>query len=251
MLIRARFSSRMMKKKAIAAKNPEGPVLIKAASPSAPPAAPESRCLMLLYSARLARACAPVPRVRNAVPATANQSAASPHPDMSCSIGRPELRRAADRRSRCRGYRRPAWAVHRGGASAAGYRVDWLRGKIQVIDVMTRTGLRQWPKSKKSHRIVPVPPHIMEGMSALMTGRPRDALVFTAPEGGPVDDGNFRDRIWYPAVTAADIRRFPPPDHAPHRGELARGRRRAPVRRPGASRARELSNNRAVCPPRS
>ena len=91
-----------------------------------------------------------------------------------------------------------------------GHRVDWLRGKIQVIDVMTRSGLRQWPKSKKSHRIVPVPAHILEGMSALMTGRPRDALVFTAPEGGPVDDGNFRDRIWYPTVEAAGIRRFPP-----------------------------------------
>jgi integrase len=91
-----------------------------------------------------------------------------------------------------------------------GHRVDWLRGKIQVIDVMTRTGLRQWPKSKKSHRIVPVPPYILEGMSALMAGRARDALVFTAPEGGPVDDGNFRDRIWYPAVEAAGIRRFPP-----------------------------------------
>jgi len=91
-----------------------------------------------------------------------------------------------------------------------GHRVDWLRGKIQVIDVMTRTGLRQWPKSRKSHRIVPAPPHIMEGMSALMAGRPRDALVFTAPEGGPVDDGNFRDRVWYLAVEAAGIRRFPP-----------------------------------------
>ncbi len=91
-----------------------------------------------------------------------------------------------------------------------GHRVDWLRGKIQVIDVMTRTGLRQWPRSKKSHRIVPVPPHIVEGMSALMAGRPRDALVFTAPEGGPVDDGNFRDRIRYPVGEAAGIRRFPP-----------------------------------------
>lgn len=91
-----------------------------------------------------------------------------------------------------------------------GHRVDWLRGKIQVIDVVTRTGLRQWPKSKKSHRIVPVPAHILESMSALMTERPRDALVFTSPGGGPVDDGNFRDRIWYPAVEAAGIRRFPP-----------------------------------------
>ncbi len=50
----------------------------------------------------------------------------------------------------------------------------------------------------------------MEGMSVLMAGRPRDALVFTAPEGGPVTDEHFRDRIWYPAVEAAGIRRFPP-----------------------------------------
>ena len=90
-----------------------------------------------------------------------------------------------------------------------GHRVDWLRGKIQVIEVMTRTGLRQWPKSKKSHRTVPVPPDIMTGMSACLTGRPRDALVFTAPEGGPVDDGNFRDRVWYPAIEESGVRRFP------------------------------------------
>jgi integrase len=91
-----------------------------------------------------------------------------------------------------------------------GHRVDWLRSQIQVIDVMTRKGLRQWPKSKKSHRIVPVPGYILEGMSALMAGRPRDAIVFTAPQGGPVTDGHFRNRVWYPAVEAAGIRRFPP-----------------------------------------
>jgi integrase len=91
-----------------------------------------------------------------------------------------------------------------------GHRVDWLRSQIQVIDVMTRKGMRQWPKSKRSHRVVPVPARIMEGMSALMAGRPRDAVVFTAPQGGPVTDGHFRNRAWYPAVEAAGIRRFPP-----------------------------------------
>ncbi len=91
-----------------------------------------------------------------------------------------------------------------------GHRVDWLRGKLAVVDVMTRQGLRQWPKSKRSHRVVPVPPPVLEGMSVLMAGRPRDALVFTAPEGGPVTDGHFRNRVWYPAVAAAGIRRFPP-----------------------------------------
>ncbi len=86
-----------------------------------------------------------------------------------------------------------------------GHRVDWLRGKLTVVDVMTRQGLRQWPKSKRSHRTVPVPPHVLEGMSALMAGRPRDALVFTAAEGGPVTDEHFRNRVWYPAVATARL----------------------------------------------
>jgi integrase len=91
-----------------------------------------------------------------------------------------------------------------------GHRVDWLRGRIEVIDVMTRRGLRQWPKSKKSHRVVPAPPGTLERMSVLMTGRPRDALVFTAPQGGPLTDEHFRNRVWYPAVATAGVRRFPP-----------------------------------------
>jgi site-specific recombinase XerD len=39
---------------------------------------------------------------------------------------------------------------------------------------------------------------------------PCPGLIFSAPEGGPIDDGNFRDRIWNPAVEKACIRRFPP-----------------------------------------
>jgi integrase len=64
-----------------------------------------------------------------------------------------------------------------------GHRVDWLRSQLQVIDVMTRKGLRQWPKSKKSNRVVPVLGYIMKGMSALMAGRPRDAIVFHGAAG--------------------------------------------------------------------
>jgi integrase len=85
------------------------------------------------------------------------------------------------------------------------HRVDWLRGKLAVVDVMTRTGLRQYPKSRKSHRVVPVPAHVLDGMSALMAGRPRESLVFTAPEGGPVSDGLSRNRAWDPAAAAARV----------------------------------------------
>jgi integrase len=88
-------------------------------------------------------------------------------------------------------------------AGLHGHRVDWFRAQLQVVDVMTRRGLREWPKSKKSHRSVPVPVGILEDMSVLMTGRHRNALVFTAPAGGPVTDEHFRNRVWYPAVEAA------------------------------------------------
>lgn len=91
-----------------------------------------------------------------------------------------------------------------------GHRVDWLRNQIHVVDVATRDGLREWPKSAESRRTVPVPPHTLERMSELMVGRPRDALVFTAPLGGPLDDVDLRNRVWYPAVDAAEVRRFPP-----------------------------------------
>jgi integrase len=88
--------------------------------------------------------------------------------------------------------------------------MDWLRSQITVVDVMTRQGLRQYPKSRRSHRVVPVPPDVLEDLSVLMTGRPRDALVFTAPGGGPVGDVNFRNRVWRPAVEAAGVRPFAP-----------------------------------------
>ena len=63
--------------------------------------------------------------------------------------------------------------------------MDWLRSQIQVIDVMTRKGLRQWPKSKKSHRVVPVPAYIMEGMAALMAGRGRDTVCSPRRRAAP------------------------------------------------------------------
>ena len=54
---------------------------------------------------------------------------------------------------------------------------------------MTRRGLRQWPKSKRSHRVVPVPAHLLEDMSVLMAGRPRDSLAsWLVRDGVPLYD---------------------------------------------------------------
>lgn len=112
-------------------------------------------------------------------------------------------------------------------------RLDRRRNLVQVTRVMTRYGLREYPKSKKSHRNVPVPPATMAAISADLGGRrnwagectcpkvapdgttapgrgPCKGLVFRAAEGGPIDDSRFRERVWMPAVRAAGIRRFPP-----------------------------------------
>lgn len=112
-------------------------------------------------------------------------------------------------------------------------RMDWTRNLIGITRVMTRAGLREYPKSKKSHRSPPVPPDTMAAIARMLGGRrnwsgecscpkalpgggtrpgsgPCKGLVFTAAEGGPVDDTNFRFRVWMPAVKAAGVPRFPP-----------------------------------------
>jgi integrase len=86
-----------------------------------------------------------------------------------------------------------------------GHRVDWMRGHLSVVEVMTREGLREYPKSMRSRRSAPIPAATLEGMSRLMQGRPRDGLVFTVPGGGPVSDGYVRAQVWYPAIEAARL----------------------------------------------
>nr|SAP16306.1 hypothetical protein BN4615_P10969 [Nonomuraea gerenzanensis] len=85
--------------------------------------------------------------------------------------------------------------------------VDVIRQQIAVVHVMTRHGLRPYPKSRMSHRVAPVPPPIMERLAPLVSeaawaagctcptilrngtvrpGRgPCPGLMFPAPEGGP------------------------------------------------------------------
>jgi len=91
-----------------------------------------------------------------------------------------------------------------------GDRVAWLRHDVEVTRVMTRHGLREYPKSMKSHRVVPMPAWLTPRASTLMVGRPRDALVFTAARGGPINDSHFRHRVWVPALAAAGVRPCPP-----------------------------------------
>lgn len=112
-------------------------------------------------------------------------------------------------------------------------RLDFTRELVEVTRVMTRYGLREYPKSKKSHRSPPVPAATMSALAELLgVGRrwagectcPKvmpdgttspgtgscGGLVFRGLDGGPVDDISFRRYTWYPAVESAGVRRFPP-----------------------------------------
>jgi integrase len=91
-----------------------------------------------------------------------------------------------------------------------GDRVDWLRGSVHVTRVMTRNGIREYPKSARSRRHVPVRDETMERWKPLMAGRSLDGPIFTMPEGGLIDDSNFRHRIWTPAIERAGVRKYSP-----------------------------------------
>ena len=66
--------------------------------------------------------------------------------------------------------------------------VVWVRAELRVTRVMTRYGIREWPKTRKSNRLVPVPEHLMPQLAALAkrSGRngcspPRTAGRSTTP----------------------------------------------------------------------
>jgi integrase len=75
-----------------------------------------------------------------------------------------------------------------------------VAGHVAIADV----------KSRASRRVLTIPPFIIELLASHLaaqnvTGADSDALVFTAPGGGPLRAANFRRRVWQPAVAAAGL----------------------------------------------
>jgi integrase len=83
--------------------------------------------------------------------------------------------------------------------------VDGLRSRIRVIstavEVRGHVTLGQEPKTRRSRRTVPVARSVMRQleahMAAFVAPEP-DALVFTAPQGGPLRRSLFSRRVWRP-----------------------------------------------------
>lgn len=89
--------------------------------------------------------------------------------------------------------------------------LDLDQGLIHVAGSQTRYGWEPITKGK-SLRTVPFPLRLREPLSAHVKGLAGDALVFTASGGGPLQDSNFRNRVFYPAITRAGVRRGTPHD---------------------------------------
>ena len=49
---------------------------------------------------------------------------------------------------------------------------------------------------------MPLPRFLVDELAAHTAGKPRDALVFTAPNGGPLRNTNFRPRVFAPAAAS-------------------------------------------------
>ena len=103
-----------------------------------------------------------------------------------------------------------AWCGLRWG-EAAGLRigqVSWLRRRLTVDGVNDQYGRRKdYPKSNKSRREIPVPPHIVEELSPLAAGRAPGELVFLTErpyrgERRPWSGANWRVR-WYQGIADA------------------------------------------------
>ena len=85
--------------------------------------------------------------------------------------------------------------------------VDMLRGRVAVEESVAEVDGQLIYGGTKTHanRTVPVPDFVREGLANCMTGKGRDDLLFTSPQGGPLRIANFRQRVFDKAVQAADL----------------------------------------------
>lgn len=82
--------------------------------------------------------------------------------------------------------------------------LDFERGMVFVSQVVTRHGMKPYGKTSSSTRWVPFPREVADLLWRLVGDR-ASGPVFTAAEGGRVNDRNFARRVWDPALQAAGI----------------------------------------------
>jgi integrase len=80
--------------------------------------------------------------------------------------------------------------------------VDLTRRRLDVQRAFSDVNGVLIEGTPKSHqrRTVPLLPLVVDDLVQQLAGRDRDALVFTAPQGGPLRISNVRRHVWDPAV---------------------------------------------------
>lgn len=80
---------------------------------------------------------------------------------------------------------------------------EMLRRRVNVSRSVTESGGLIWSTPKTwERRSVPLTESLANELSALMTGKARDDLVFTDQRGGVLRNSNWRSRVFKPAVEA-------------------------------------------------
>jgi len=93
--------------------------------------------------------------------------------------------------------------------------LDWARGRITVVGVVTQHGAwKEYPKNSASRGDVPVPRHVLTRLAPLLDGRSPDGWLFLATRRAPgsapgdlpprVSGANWRKSFWYPAIGRAN-----------------------------------------------
>ena len=98
-------------------------------------------------------------------------------------------------------------------AECAGLRVgrlDLLRSTVTVAEQLGRDGRTAPPKSAAGRRTLGILAWLVTMLGEHLAHRgltdaDTDALVFTAPDGGPLDYTNWRRRVWQPATRTAAL----------------------------------------------
>ena len=86
---------------------------------------------------------------------------------------------------------------------------DLVRSRVHVMESLSDvSGTFYWVPTKTYQQAsVVVPAFLRDLLAAQLRGMPEDpeALLFTAPGGGPLRIENFRRRVWFPALEAASL----------------------------------------------
>jgi integrase len=92
--------------------------------------------------------------------------------------------------------------------------VDMLRGRLNVQRAVSEVAGKLVYGTPKSHatRAVPIPAFVRSELAPWLDGKSPVDLLFTAREGGPLRNSNFRKRVFDPAVKAAGIHKLKPHD---------------------------------------